>query len=457
MKRRESNAGGVHQKRKSLAEIRKNVDLDAMRTGKTRSQPVAMIGAEDQEDHLRQIVDQWDVVRKKANEDRHARKEVKVEKEDLRCSGLEAAEDGVRDKLPKPPKRAVGLHLGKFIRLMHPQSYDLYDSCVLMKVLYETSIYCIYVSCAYILTSVSWYDGYNFSFLSLFLAGMVEETAQEKTDGERGAAEMSRLEEEKMTNGDAVQEMKGVRETIEVPEMTVVQEMIEGPGMTGDLEMTEDRATIVDPETIEAQEMIEDHVISAAHLETTAVLEMIAVHAMTVVLVISAAHVMSHAEGRDRGKEVACLAEVMMDGAADGPKMTDRVDRRVTTPNATSGAALIENHATSLLRGKSGVAAGTSPVTAAEPVAKTVEVGVVAAPVAAKVEETKAANGADAAAKVAMVRQDLDRLILRRATRPRKMMAGPSPKRSRSVLFLPFYLSRELINHGSRESVTFVM
>jgi len=167
--------------------------------------------------------------------------------------------------------------------------------------------------------------------------------------------------------------------------------------------------------------------------------------------------VMSHAEGRDRGKEVACLVEVMMDGAADGLKMTDRVDRRVTTPNATSGAALIENHATSLLRGKSGVAAGTSPVTADEPVAKTVEVGVVAAPVAAKVEETKAANGADAAAKVAMVRQDLDRLILRRATRPRKMMAGPSPKRSRSVLFLPFYLSRELINHGSRESVTFVM
>jgi len=387
VKRRESNAGGVHQKRKSLAEIRKNVDLDAMRTGKTRSQPVAMIGAEDREDHLRQIVDQWDVVRKKANEDRHARKEVKVEKKDLRCSGLEAAEDGVRDKLPKPPKRAVGLHLG-----------------------------------------------------------MVEETAQEKTDGERGAAEMSRLEEEKMTNGDAVQEMKGVRETIEVPEMNVVPEM------------TEVRATIVDPETIEAQEMNEDHVISAAHLETTAVLEMIAVHAMTVVLVISAAHVMSHAEGRDRGKEVACLAEVMMDGAADGPKMTDRVDRRVTNPNAMSGAALIENHATSLLRGKSGVAAGTSPVTADEPVAKTVEVGVVAAPVAAKVEETKAANGADAAAKVAMVRQDLDRLILRRATRPREKMAGPSPpKRSRSVLFLPFYLSRELINHDSRESVTFVM
>ena len=101
-----------------------------MRTGKTRSQPVAMIGAGDREDHLRQIVDQWDVVRKKANEDRHARKEVKVEKEDLRCSGLEAAEDGVRDKLPKPPKRAVGLHQGKFIRSKHPQS-DLYDSCVL--------------------------------------------------------------------------------------------------------------------------------------------------------------------------------------------------------------------------------------------------------------------------------------------------------------------------------------
>merc|ERR1719474_2461343 len=104
---------------------------------------------------------------------------------------------------------------------------------------------------------------------------------------------------------------------------------------------------------------------------------------------------MSHAEDRDHGKEVACLAEVMMDGAADGPKMTDRVDRRVTTPNATSGAALIENNATSLLRAKSGVAAGTSPAAAGEPVAKTVVAGVVALPVPVKVEETKAANGAD--------------------------------------------------------------
>merc|ERR1719283_704891 len=202
--------------------------------------------------------------------------------------------------------------------------------------------------------------------------------------------------------------MTGVRETIEVLEMTVAHEMIEDPGMIGDLEMTVGRATIVDPETIEAQEMIVDRVISAAHLEMTAVLEMIAVHAMTVVLVISAAHVMNHAEDRGRGKEVACLAEVMMDGAVDGPKMTDREDRRVTTPNATSGAALIENHATSLLRAKSGVAAGTSPAAADDPVAKTVEVGVVAA----KVEETKAANGADAAVKVAMARLDPEQLIL---------------------------------------------
>ena len=66
MKRRESNAGGVHQKRKSLAEIRKNVDLDVTRTEKTRNRPVATIGAEDPEDRLRRIVDQWDVVTRKA-------------------------------------------------------------------------------------------------------------------------------------------------------------------------------------------------------------------------------------------------------------------------------------------------------------------------------------------------------------------------------------------------------
>merc|ERR1719334_1779814 len=214
--------------------------------------------------------------------------------------------------------------------------------------------------------------------------------------------------------------------------------------MIGDLEMnvvpemTEDRATIVDP-------------------ETTAALEMIAVHAMTVVLVISAAHVMNHAEDRDRGMEAACLAEVMMDGAVDGPKMTDREDRRVTTPNATSGAALIENHATSLLRAKSGVAAGTSPAAADDPVAKTVVVGVAAGTSPAAADDPVAANGADAAVKVAMARLDLERLILQRATRPRKKMAGPSLKRSRSVLFLPFYLSRELITTNESQSHLYVL
>lgn len=377
VKRKGSSAGADHQRRKSLAAIRKSAVYAETRTMKTGRATTGEDSAEERDRPSDDPSDAAATMKESVAMDHHAKRK---EEEGRRCLVVAAAVVGARGKRPRPQKRAVD-HQG-MLEEMAPET--------------------------------------------------AQETPQEKrVDGEPAAQEMSHEAAAKTISGEEVPETTVVPEMSEDQEMIVVRGMTVVLGMIAVLAMTEDLVMTVDRETIEVPEMIADPEMTvvreiSADPEMIADLATIADQEMIAVPAISEARETSREEVEDLAM-AACPAAAMTDGA--DATMTVPADRRVTSLNA-NGAAVTASSAMTHPRARSGVVADEMNP-AADEVARMAVAGVVVV-AAVRLAVTREVNGAVAVVTaLATALPDPEPSLPLALSNLLKMMAGPSPRRSK--------------------------